>query len=111
MLDHIETDEFDVSDDVLDELNRANAKFPLQSFEWGGDPGYKLNADHYKAINDSRTLHGRTHTWMRILGEEFFEAAAETDPERIYAELLQVGAMAIRAAADIKRRAEGGQTV
>lgn len=43
-------------------------------------------------------------TYRHILDEEVCEAFAETDPEKIYAELIQVAAVAVAWAEAIKRR-------
>lgn len=43
-------------------------------------------------------------TWALILNEEFREALAESDPEKLYVELIQVAAVAVAWAETIKAR-------
>ncbi len=45
-----------------------------------------------------------TETWRHILTEEFYEALAESDPERLRAELIQVASVACCWAQAIARR-------
>lgn len=52
-----------------------------------------------------------TVTWWHILREEVLEAAAESDPEALRAELIQVAAVAMKWAEAIDRRARRGSTV
>lgn len=95
------TTQYAVVDAVVKELDAAVAKFPNQTLAWGGHADWTTQADWYKWLNDSES---HTHTWLHILLEEVYEAAAETHPQRICEELMQVAAMAIRAAHDITRR-------
>lgn len=60
-------------------------------------------AEYFKARCKSLDAAG-TITWLDILREEFFEAAAETEPERIRAELLDVIAVAFAWIDDIDKR-------
>lgn len=45
-----------------------------------------------------------TLTWFHILREEFWEAMAETDPAKLRAELLQIGAVCAAWIYDLDRR-------
>lgn len=50
-----------------------------------------------------------TVTWWHILREEVFEAAAEEDPDKLRAELVQVAAVALKWAEAIDRRNRAGR--
>jgi hypothetical protein len=63
-------------------------------------------ADFWRAKNDSRIATG-TLTWDGILLEEIHEALAETDPQRLRVELIQVAAVAVAWAEAIDRRRDG----
>lgn len=66
-------------------------------------PGHRDPADVLETIfkNDvdarSRTKGDGTLSWWHILREEVFEAAAEDDPTKLRAELVQVAAVAFKA--------------
>lgn len=62
-----------------------------------------LNADRAKRLCDMALTDGRL-TWRHILAEEVAEAFAETDADKLRAELIQVAAMAGAWIADIDRR-------
>jgi hypothetical protein len=46
--------------------------------------------------------------WATILQEEVMEALAETDPQRLHDELIQVAAVAVAWCEDLQRRVRGG---
>lgn len=55
---------------------------------------YETQANHWKAVNDSRAKNG-VSGWDGILLEEALEALAESDPAKARAELVQVAAVAV----------------
>ena len=116
---------------VLDEIKRAEAKFPNQSLPWGGDPGrywaltgpLGVVCNVQRAVVDAQ-LKESTATWLDVIFEEVLEAGAETGQgsevdrarmgsaaneaahSRLRAELIQVAAMALRACADLDVKAK-----
>jgi hypothetical protein len=62
-------------------------------------------AEHAKAMTDAAAEAGVV-TWRDILHEEVCEAFAETDPEALRAELVQVAAVAVKWVEAIDRRAD-----
>lgn len=58
----------------------------------------------------SRSLGDGTLTWWHILREEVFEAAAESDPDKLRAELVQVAAVAVKAIVTLEHRLSEGLT-
>lgn len=96
--------------DVIRERVRQVAK-------WGNDSANdhpdgtgrehdRLRAAEAQAFTDwLAQVPGRV-TWRAILAEEVAEAFAETDPEKLRAELVQVAAVAVKWVEAIDRRAE-----
>jgi hypothetical protein len=66
-----------------------------------------LAAVHYaraaKATCQTAGTPENPDTWLKVIGEEFWEYAEAADPEHVKAELIQVGAMVLRALEDILR--------
>lgn len=111
-------------DDVVVECERQDAKWGEQDHLDGtGQEAQPLLAltdtilDEDKACVIRDMLRSRTDwrfsgdpyrdrdgTWTDILLEEVFEALAEDDPDRLYAELVQVAAVAVQWGEAIKRR-------
>jgi len=95
-----------VFDEIEAELLRAEAKFPDQHL-----PNFpeRMDWDHATAERDqAQELTDRCHakgvvTWWHVLREEVYEAFAESDPAKLRAELIQVGAMAVRWIEDLDR--------
>lgn len=84
-------------DDLVDELDRADTRFGNQ-FEIPDGTGaawQKHEADLSRMACQSAFSTG-DGTWHAVLHEEVMEAFAESDPEALRAELLQVAAVAIR---------------
>lgn len=80
--------------DINDERERQLVKWGPQSHNDGtGHPFMREQADRYRNLCDIRFKKG-TGTWLDILLEEVFEAAAEADPVALRKELVQVGAVA-----------------
>lgn len=95
-----------VTTDLLDEIDRAWAKFGSQiALPDGTSEGYAALRDSARNLVDVQAHRG-TSNWYSILREEIYEAAAETDPALLRAELLQVAAVAIRWVAAIDARSE-----
>lgn len=99
--------------EILTELRRAEAKFPDQHLPSGTPEGAQRmglekalgqaerTRDMYRKIVKDKAAVG-TVTWWDVLREEFYEVGAETDPEKICAELVQVAAMCFRWALDLE---------
>jgi hypothetical protein len=94
-----------VAVEVLDELDRAVAKFPGQHLASGtGEdvvwvPGKWATAREMANVLRARTdvaSEDGTLTWRHVLLEELAEALAESDPAKLRAELVQVAAMCLR---------------
>lgn len=94
----------DPIDDVKQELLRQFNKWGEQNHPDGTDTAHKDQADWARMICDAAAKNG-TVTWRDILTEEVWEAFAETDPERLRTELIQIAAVAVQWAAAIDRRA------
>lgn len=94
-----------VYDEIEAEVERAAAKFPGQVLPWAHYPPkvYAAEVDRWRQINDGV---GRVEpSWDSVLSEEVCEALAETDPQAMRAELIQVAAVVVRMVAQI----DGGQ--
>lgn len=90
--------------DVEKEVASSTAKHGDQShLPDGTSDTYRFQADAFRRATDRAFAAGRG-TWRHILAEEFFEALAETDPAKLRAELVQVGAVAAKWAEAIDRR-------
>ena len=88
---------------ILDELDRAEAKFPDQHLPGGTSSAmYAMAAEVAKYVCQRDHANG-TVTWIDVLLEEVYEAAEEEDPVKLRAELVQVAAMAIRWIVDLGR--------
>lgn len=84
-----------------------------QDEKWGPDPehpdgtglpGDTKLANWARQVCDEESAKG-CGTWRHILEEEFREALAETDPEKLKTELIQVAAVCAGWVQDIDRRA------
>lgn len=64
-------------------------------------------ADVCKAVYAGLTRRGVNPPWSLILSEEVAEAFAETDPQKLREEMIQVAAVAVAIIEDIDSRAEG----
>jgi hypothetical protein len=92
-----------VYDEIKVERDRAEAKFPDQHLPNGTTFRYwQAMSIEAKESTDRKHANG-TLTWLDIVKEEVFEAFAETDPAKLRAELVQVGAMAVRWIEDLDR--------
>jgi hypothetical protein len=97
----------DALEDVRDERRRQDVKFPGQSLPDGTDVAWTRASDRAKALCERAAREGRL-TWRHVLREEFWEAMAETDPDALRVELVQVAAVAVRWIEDIDRRGDKG---
>lgn len=68
-----------------------------------GAPTFGVLADAARLYTEHAAEYGRL-TWADILREEFREALAESDPERLRSELVQVAAVAVAWVEAIDRR-------
>lgn len=93
----------DVLGQVAAERECQNAKWGEQNHPDGTDPKNSRKAD---AARDTTKYAARfgVVTWRMILEEEFWEAMAETDPERLKTELIHVAAVAVQWVEAIDRR-------
>ena len=93
----------DVLGCVAAERRRQNEKWGVQHHPDGTNEANKVLADQAREICEQEAARGRC-TWRLILGEEFFEAMAETDPEKLRKELVHVAAVAVSWIEDIDSR-------
>jgi hypothetical protein len=93
--------------EIADERDRQDAKWGQQNHPDGtGRPGDADMATLDRAKCKANGPDGPdVDNWRDILQEEVSEAFAETDPEKLRAELLQVAAVAVAWAEAIDRRA------
>lgn len=93
--------------DVLDECIRNDSRWGDQShLPDGTDPIWLETADSYRRDIAERIRQGKDPFWADILAEEFHEALAEQDPERLDAELTQIAAVAIAWKEALRKRAK-----
>lgn len=100
-------------EDVLRERNRQRVKWSTPDDpddsrdlpDGTGQPGDPLRAMLAKQATDANAENG-TISWRDILTEEVCEAYAETDPDLLRAELIQVAAVAVKWVEAIDRRAQ-----
>ncbi|WP_230207646.1 hypothetical protein [Microlunatus sp. Gsoil 973] len=100
----------DVLAEIADERARQDARWGEQNHPDGTGAAYGLNmvpeltAEFAKQRCDAAFARG-LGTWEHILYEEFCEAMAEDDPDRLRAELVQTAAVAVHwiEALDLRR--------
>lgn len=93
-----------VLNDVFGERVRQHIKWGEQHHPDGtGSPFMRKMADEMRQLCEDEFAAGRGH-WRHILGEEFFEAMAESDPEKLATELIHVAAVAVSWIEDIRGR-------
>lgn len=90
--------------DVIHERQRQHARFGWQSHPdgTGGGPARAACIAAQQRC-DALAASGML-TWQAILAEEVAEAFAESDPERLRAELVQVAAVAVQWVEALDRR-------
>lgn len=92
-----------VAREVIQERVRQEAKWGEQNHPDGTTGVYGLTRDFYRDLCDQKHRDGKG-TWLDILFEEFYEAAAEVDPAKLREELIQVAAVAVAWIEAIDRR-------
>jgi hypothetical protein len=99
-----ESDCRNVLNDIFTERRRQHAKWGVQNWPNGTGSEDDIEfAAQAKRICDFETKIGNL-TWRHILAEEFHEALAESDPNKLYVELVQVAAVACQWAEAIRRK-------
>ncbi|MGV3526507.1 MAG: hypothetical protein ACO1RX_19975 [Candidatus Sericytochromatia bacterium] len=95
--------------DITQERARQDEKWGAQNHPDGtGLPGDTERAEMARAVCQGKMAQGK-RTWRDILDEEVREAFAETDLDKLRAELVQVGAVAVAWAECLDRkRIQGG---
>lgn len=96
--------------DVLEEINEERER---QRILWGeqqhengtGQPSSDMWREIYRNICETKVASGSV-TWHDILKEEVYEAFAESDPEKLREELVQVGAVCVSWIEAIDRQRE-----
>ncbi|MEV4174673.1 hypothetical protein [Nonomuraea sp. NPDC049709] len=90
--------------EVAAERAAQDAKFGMQVLPDGtGGEGMAAESELARRLTDKAAEAGGL-TWRHILEEEVREAFAESDPERLRAELIQVAAVAVKWAQALDRR-------
>lgn len=89
--------------EVLAERQRQDAKWGEQNHPDDTSVDDEPWADWAREDCDRAARDGKL-TWRLILGEEVWEAFAETDPVKLRAELIQVAAVAVNWVEAIDRR-------
>lgn len=103
-----EYDDFELA--VRHERRRQDDKWGEQNHPDGtGTECQKLDAQKYRAICEKATAEKRV-TFRHILHEEVAEAFAETDPDPLKKELIQISAVCKQWIEAIDRRAERGRS-
>lgn len=81
--------------EVQMERDAQDRMFPEQTLPFGTSLENKVEADVARKECDDATSEGSL-TWVHVLTEEYWEAMAETDPDKLRMELLQLAAVAVR---------------
>lgn len=93
-----------VAAEVCAERDRQDARWGLQNHPDGtGSEQDKSCADLARETCDTAFRCG-VGNWAQVLTEEFCEAMAESDPDKLRAELIQVAAVAVAWVEAIDRR-------
>ena len=83
-----------VTSEVAEEMQRQVELWGVQEHPNGtGDKEFVLGLKETREVIEEAE-EGDQLTWSMILAEEFLEAMAETDPEKLRTELIQVAAVA-----------------
>ena len=94
-----------ILEEVFQERKRQFEKWGEQNHPDGtGLGGSRDDADYAQAQCKEFAEDGHC-TWELILREEFFEAMAETDPDKLRCELIQLAAVTVQWIQAIDRRA------
>lgn len=91
------------------EMLRQTEIFGEQNHPDGtGRTGDSAQANFYRELCDNANARGFL-TWRHILDEEVAEAFAESDPEKLQLELIQVAAVCLQWVKAIRRRTVGSK--
>jgi hypothetical protein len=95
-----------VEGDVRREREAQTDKWGEQNHPDGTGPEYGIGQDQAHAWREVCQLAAAngTLTWRHVIQEEFFEALAEEDPDKLRTELIQVAAVAMTWVEAIDRR-------
>lgn len=96
----------DVLAEIAAERRRQNAKWGEQNHPDGTGDQYGPQASASRAVCEDQAAR-RESVWAAILLAEVWEALAESDPERLRAELVQVAAVSCAWISAIDRRVGG----
>lgn len=94
-----------VAEDVYAETDRQLDKWGIQSHPDGTGSHFLIRAEVARNHCNQAAKQGRV-TWQHILSEEVYEALAESDPDKLVAELTQVAAVCVSWIADVQSRAD-----
>ncbi|SEG97088.1 hypothetical protein SAMN05444920_110209 [Nonomuraea solani] len=90
--------------DVTAERAAQDAMWGMQVLPDGtGSAGTVTESDRARLETETAARDGAL-TWRHILAEEVMEAFAESDPDRLRAELIQVAAVAVKWTQSLDRR-------
>jgi predicted house-cleaning noncanonical NTP pyrophosphatase (MazG superfamily)/8-oxo-dGTP pyrophosphatase MutT (NUDIX family) len=89
--------------DIAAERAAQDARWGVQEFPDGTGTDYTDRAREAKDVCRTASSAGEL-TWRHVLTEEFLEALAESDPERLRAELVQTAAVAVQWVQALDRR-------
>lgn len=89
--------------DVAAERQVQYEQWGDQDIPMGSHPDFKMLEDYHRTLCQRKTRDGDV-TYSDVLLEEVYEALAETDPGKMYDELVQVAAVAVKMAELIKRK-------
>lgn len=104
----------DLTSDLSVEEQEVRDEMAIQDAKWGvtdhpdgtSEASFGPNVQHWRGVVHIADSAGLL-TWRHLLKEEFLEAIAEEDPERLLAELVQVEAVARQWRMAIRRRLAG----
>jgi hypothetical protein len=94
---------------IREERERQDAKWGEQNHRDGTGYAYERDRTNYRKACQQADAEGVV-SWIDILLEEAYEAAAETDPERLQKELIEVAAVAVQWFEAITRRSAVQET-
>lgn len=98
-----------VLEEVLQERRRQFAKWGQQNQLNGTGSKYMQTLANAHKLRCEYKASDQTVTWLDILLEEVYEAAAESNPSRLREELIQISALAVQWVQHIDRQTEEGK--
>jgi hypothetical protein len=93
----------EILEDIRVERQRQLETWGVQCLADGTSADYELTAVKAQKLCERQHKDG-TLQWLTVLAEEFLEAAAETDPVKLRAELVQVAAVAVAWIEDLDKK-------